>query len=491
MAAYGKNSAFGTNVSSFHHWAKKVQLYPFLVVLAIVVFFAVQYPIQTTFPMGNDTTRYILRSQGVIERFKAEGIVGGVELLQKNSQYPGAIAFLAVVRFLVPLEWPNTFTWAMVFVEVGVGVAVYWFLSRLYSKGAGLAGLFIWGTTISVNHYFVNGVLAFQLSLIPMLLTFERIHSHKWIQATLFLVLTYAFHALTGMFLLLVVCLMAFPIFANRSRLTISELRPFQNFLFVSLLLAGIAAFFWLDQLLTDYSVDKHRVLLSRLFFSGFGPAILISPVGLSLIVGRFQKHFIATVLFICITFAAILLTFNHLIGVGWFVRRFEGYLILVIVLLSSIAIDWLWNRFSAGISRLILVLFIVLVGVTSFYADQRTYAHFELPNYARVHPNELAAIKWIREHSSVDGQVASPKHLHAEWIPIVADRELIELEESHPLLVGSNERVERWIAENSNVELLVLFTRGVSLMEMVNASNFEDRVVYENPGVFIIDLSL
>ena len=89
---------------------RRLTEYLFLLVGVLVLLgMAVQYPLQTSFPMGNDPTRFILRGQEVRE-LTVTAPERAIRAIAKNSAYPATIALFALSD-LLPVAWPELFTW--------------------------------------------------------------------------------------------------------------------------------------------------------------------------------------------------------------------------------------------------------------------------------------------------------------------------------------------------------------------------------------------
>src|SRR5688572_12125747 len=91
---------------------------------------AIQYPLATTFPIGGDASRYILKLLEANDVLQERGLVASVTTFLTNTEYPGAQAIFALSA-LLPLSWPERFTWWIVLGHMFTATSLALLLNRL------------------------------------------------------------------------------------------------------------------------------------------------------------------------------------------------------------------------------------------------------------------------------------------------------------------------------------------------------------------------
>src|SRR5688572_729407 len=114
--------------------------------LGLLFAIAAQYPLETTFPIGGDATRYILKLLEVQTTANENGFFAAGRELLTNTAYPGTQIILATSA-LLPISWPERFTWWMSLGHVASGLAIGYFAWRLAGWKAAAAGMAIWALT--------------------------------------------------------------------------------------------------------------------------------------------------------------------------------------------------------------------------------------------------------------------------------------------------------------------------------------------------------
>jgi hypothetical protein len=454
-----------------------------------VLLIAAQYPLSATLPMGNDTTRYIMRAQAVIEA-SGESLIPGFRLSLKNSQYPGAILVLALSKSLLPLSWPELFIWAMVIAQVGAGLALSWFVQRVWSAPVGILALLLWGLTSTVNHHFVNGIFAHLLSLVPMWLFFERLWVGDWKRGGWWMVVAYSFHALTGFFMAYV-CLLVFVMsWWLREYLSLRQRENLRVFVYMLAMAVGmgIVVLIIRHQLWGGFMPTSAQVVIPDLIFGSFGPVMWLFPLGLLVLFEALHRRPLSVIIIVAIVASSALTAFNDWLGVAYLMRRFETYLVASACILTAVGLSWAIKTQLAG-RRVLLMGFVLLLSLVAIKADKAVYAHFEAPNYARIHPKEIEGLEWMKTYLPWESVIVSTRtNLHSEWIPILTGRRWTGLEATDVLFLQKGEHQAR-LLDNSPYTHLVIFNYREQVGDVFSQSEEKYPVLFESEALTIVQL--
>lgn len=385
---------------------------------ALLLLLALQYPIQTSFPIGGDAIRYISRAQAK-----------DVKTLVSNSNYPGTTILVAVSHKLLPLSWPELFTWWIVAAHILTGLALTTLVFRLGGWPASAAALAFWAlATTSVNYHFEDGTLAQLLSLPFLLGALERLHQRAYLACAALIVIGFFIHPLSSLLVLAALATALAPkLFSSKkSLLTV-----------VVLIVAGVVAALQTHAPLIDDVMPEDRGFeLLNLLHSHFGPALVIAPLGLILLAKRSRHDPLTSATLLTLSYLSLLLTYNDKLGIALFTHRFQTYLIVVITLLAALAFPYIlrlalkvaWARTAVAI------LFFVVLTASAWRTNAAIYHYYESPSrYGRVHDDELAAMTWLKDNVAPSSVIVSSKvNRHSEWIPILSEKTWLGLQETN-----------------------------------------------------------
>jgi hypothetical protein len=402
----------------------------------LLVIFALQYPLATTFPIGGDAAAH-LRVAQLLRAFTTAPHDAWLAL--RDSTYP--LAQLLFAGFgILPVSQPDIFIWWMTLAHVLSGAALGLLLWRLGSWRAAAAGIAIWALTpVGTNTHFEDGTAPQLVSLIFLLLALERMLAGATWSTLLLLAATAAAHPLSGFMLaasLITGVVIVYPI---RRRISPHEARLVR---YISVL---IAVFALVVAVRLASGVDWPQVQSESYFYvldalrSRFAPWIVLSIPGLALVTNRLRRRLFASASLLSFFWLSFLLTTNSNLAVGLWENRFRTYFILSVTIAAGLALPRLLaSAFRHPLSRSLcaLLLFTSLASLT-WRDNSSVYAFYENPkNHARLHPDVAAAFTWMKDNLPPDSFIASTAATrHTDWIPILAARTWQEVNASHDLL--------------------------------------------------------
>lgn len=405
-----------------------------LLAFGVLTAFAIQYPLQTTFPIGGDAAVYA-RLAKISLNFLHEPRAAFSAVTQVH--YPLA-QFIFSFSGLLPLSWPERFTWMMVAAQIMSGLSLALLLRRLSTWRAAAAGLAMWGlVTIGLNPHFEDATFAQLLSLTPLLLALERIVAGARWSALAICLATLLAHPLSGMMLFASLMLGFWPWLPFYRRLPEHQRR---QVLFWSIALGAAAllillkissSWLWIDAQTEDF-------FLLDILKSKLAPWLILSIAGLPMLLRRVSLNPSLTIL-LSFMWLSFLLSTNYLLGIGIFANRFRTYFILSVII--SAALAWpavLGKTFRQPLARISFgaLLFISLFAIT-WRNNTQVYSFYETPeHYNRLHPDVLAALGWMDEQLPVGSYlITTAANRHSEWIPVLTKHQWREINPADPLL--------------------------------------------------------
>lgn len=462
---------------------------------AVCVFMSFQYVSQTTFPMGGDAVRYVVRAQRTRE-LSAQSIPETIKYLRKSSAYPATIALLAITK-IPAISWPDFFVWWMAIAHSLVGLSLLLLLYRLHGWQAASTGILLWSMTATVNHHYVNGIFAHLLSLSFLLLYFHQFTQKKMLGMIVAALAAASFHFMTGLVLLIVTYMYSLtytPLaFSSASK---KQKQRAAIFAIVLVILGALGTHLFINRKLfhAELPVDKHSVPVLLLTRTPLAPFMPITIAGLGTLVINLAKRRKEYTLLFYFALVSILLTFNNLLEVSLQVRRFESYYLLTLIILISLGTPFLLKSLKKGVQTygalvLLIVLFALQLGA-AWQRDTQVYAHYESPNYARIHPDELATIDWIGKNlSSHDLILSTRANRHTEWIGILTDIPWRGLPDTNEVFEADGQQLKEIINTNGYTHV-VLLKRREDPRSTFHGSPDVYPIIFENEGAVIMKLN-
>lgn len=439
---------------------------------AIALLLILQYPIQATFPIGGDATRYLLRA---MEGFP--DILG-------NSWYPGTIVLMWATTW-IPLEPSSFFIWWITAGHLTAAASIGYLTYRIHNSRAGIISAAAWAfATTQITRHTEDGTLAQLLSLPAVILVVHSTIQERWKTTAALTVLTYLLHPISGLTATLYVGL---TLLAKATHITAPDQRPLKTIVIaITGMLAILIVFTQLkgfDVLLRDFSQESYAFVDS--LFTSFGVFVLLATTGLVVLINSNIQSYIklTSVVFI---FLSLLLAFNDNLGIGILSDRFAPYYIISVAILAGIGLDYILTTTFQQRSLQAIVLFLLLLAIAPLRWNNAAgvFSFYESPgNYARLHPEEKEAIYWMKENLPQKSYIISTKkNRHSEWIPILSGHTWEGLAESD----------EFWNQitppTNNSHSYVTLFKHREKPIEVFPAAR-ELKPVYENDSAVIYAL--
>lgn len=370
---------------------------------AVLTLMAIHYPLATTWPIGGDAAAIIRDAKQI----------SWPSLLQ--SRYPLFLLEFNLTRVL-PVSWPERYVWFMAAGQIATGLALGWWLWRVAGGLAAAVGIFAWSlTTTTINNHFEDGTIAQLWSLPWLLLFFECLQSGRQRAAAGALILSAGTHPVTGLLLLASLALASPFLIAERKwwLATITAL---------GIVGIGIMAM-WQPFFFVALLVDTRSFSFSEIIRSFFGPWLLIAPLGLMIWLRSLRKNWVNAAVMLAWLIITLLAVVSDRLGLPFAPARWQTYIILALCAAGGLAWPQLMKVFPwRGLAVAFSIAFFTTMAMAAWQEHARVYAYYESPSrYARLHPLELEAIEWMRDHLPAGSFIASSQaNRHTEWIPIL-----------------------------------------------------------------------
>lgn len=468
--------------------------YKYLWIVAALVFttgLAIQYPLQTTFPIGGDAIRYISRVEEVISAWHRSALIGITTFLT-NSWYPGAIALLAVSK-LLPLSWPDRFVWWMTLGHLVTSYTIGFVLYKLSNWRAAAAGIAIWGLAMmSVTRHVEDGTLA-QLWSLPAVVLFLYALSRGSLPGILGgLATVFIIHPISG-----IICLIT-HITTLIATYPIRHLRKNSKASLLAIALLPPAVAFALNILFPHYTVflqttaESQKFLITNALTTAFGPFILLAAAGFVLLTQNFYSSPFVSITLLNFAVLSWLLTFNYLLGAPIFAHRLQTYFALSTTILAAQAFPLIvGSAFTNKMLRGLFVTFFFLsLGSFAWHENAQIFNAYESPSrYLRPHPEELSAIQWMGTNLPAKSIILSTRTTrHPEWIPILSHHEWKGLQGDDPLWHLESAALKQYL-KNVPYTHLVFFKLSEKPAEVFPNGIEHFPVIYETKEVLILQL--
>ena len=462
-----------------------------LILFASVLY--LQYPLSSTFPIGGDATRYILDYLEVRDSFIDGNILQAIHLLFTNTQYPFS-QLLVLLSSFIPLSWPSRFISLITLGNVLTGAMLSFFLYRYKGWRAALFGFFIWSLTVTqVTDHLQDGTLAQLWSLIPLLLFFYFLIRKAWIGILFSFIASFLFHPLSGIVAALSYALIVPGSWSINRLLSREDSSYIKKHLYVfpialslsSLLLFGYAP--WL--FITDF--DERGFPLLNIMASPFGFSMLLAPLGTLMANTEKERKLLPFVILLSFSFVSVFLSMNDVLGIGILPYRFKTYLILAAAFFGAIGLSELTKQLLPRATQLTAILLLCAsLTAASWHENKPVYVFYESPSkYARLHPDELEAITWLKGNASHNDIVISTRaNRHSEWIPIL----------SHVTWTAYTSNGDPWdlpessflnFLKDQGVTYIVIFKHRESVDDVLGEKVDLFNMVFENKGSVIYEL--
>ncbi len=451
-----------------------------------------QYPLQTTWPIGGDATRYIADVKQVTKSAQ-QSWTTGLYTLAFNSSYPAATALFGLSK-LLPLSWPERFTWWIVAGHTLVVISLARLLWRLAGWPAAAAAIAIWPFAFTkITSHVESGTLAQLLSLSPAIVMISLFDSRKyWLW--LLLTLTFFLHPLTGI-ILAAVATLTFAAVSGKHQKTLPWPARIPIIITGVITLTLVAVIVWRVKGALFYSdaYSTSQLPLADFIKMPFGFFLLISPAGLVVLAKKYLLNRSPLIIgLFSFSFLAWLLANNHLLGIGVLTGRFSTYFAIATTALAAAAFPWLTTVLfpKRSVRVAVVIALFVSLSLAAWNENARIYNFYESPpKYARIHPDELAAIEWLEKNYAVPQVVASSRaNRHSEWIPILSKHSWQGLPATDPLWHLTTAQLPTFLLATPYTHV-ILFGHREKPTEQFPAGMEIFPAVYKNDSVIILQV--
>jgi hypothetical protein len=443
----------------------------------ILVLLSFQYPFSVTVPIGGDAPSHVSTATS----------------LQKivSSPYPLSSALFAATR-IIPATWLMRFN---IFMAAGYalsGILLFLVIRKMTNTLTAIIGLIFWAiSTWDVLPFYRDGTMAQLWSIPYLLLLFYAILTKRKLLFFLMLVCVYFAHPAT------------FAIVALALTLTVPYyfLRNTKNSTLFAIIATSIISctivsiFLFFPTYLPYASTNEYvRYLSLRDFLeSRIGILFFVAPIGLTVFLAN--KNFgVGKIFIFSFTVLSFFATFNSLLGIGAWERRFAPYFIISLILFGSIGLSNILDKtFNYKfVQSLIIFLLSVTLAYNAWFSGDGYYRIYR-GERASLHDSELVAYEWINKTLPKNATIiqSNSRGRGVEWLPVYAKRDnfILEYRKKLPLLSSCAEILDdlpKTELENPFV-LFYTWTKQPPKSYGNNPTIFP--LVYKNPEVEIYQL--
>jgi|GEM_PF-2736111 hypothetical protein len=411
---------------------KVIPIFSVIFCALILITLCLQYPFSTTFPIGGDAPYYIQRSQVALTVINDP--IAAIRAVRK-SWYPLSLVIFSSSA-VIPIDWPMRFTWYMTVSHILTGVILSRLLYRISGWRAAALVMVIWAiTTTGITTHVEDGTLAQLISFIFLALFLERISAGASWGAAAALVATTLAHPVTGLFLLSCMAIATPILLSTWPRQSPSEKKQIAIVCSISLLVLVSVVF--IGKSVFTAAVNINGVMNNpfiNILVSRFAPFVALSPLGLLILLKSTKPTTLKFIIGTMFSLAAIMAG-NDLLGISVWLDRLAPLFIFIVAMLAAIGLSHIIKSvFLSTTSRAtFLLVFIALVSVSAWRSNMNVFEFYEnLDNNSRVHPEEIAAMYWIRDNISPDSFIITAiNSRHAEWLPALTYKQWLPLSEN------------------------------------------------------------
>lgn len=468
--------------------SKRYFLIPAALIISflILLILSIQYPLSTSFPIGGDAAYYARRAQIALQF--SDDPTAAIQSI-KNSWYPLSLTLFSATGIL-PLDWPSRFTWSMVIAHVSVGLCLALLLWRIGGWPTAALVMIIWSiTTTGINSNFEDGTLAQLISLSFLALFLERFTAGaKW-STLLALIATPLAHPITGLVLLVSLLIAAPALFSAWPSLLVSQKKQLLLIIPLGLVLLLLILFTGKSVFSTSqYIIGVANEPFINVLVSSFAPFVALSPLGLLLLLKSTTPT--STKYLIAFLFSlSVILAGNDLLKIAVWTQRLLPLFIFTVTILASLSLPHIIQTvYKSNFSRILFSLVIIVYFCTAAWiSNSHVYRYYENPsNYARLHPDELAAMYWLRDHLALNSYITtSDKNRHTEWLPVITSLQWQAVSPDDAALANpTNDRIDSITFRQQ--EYVAYFTRRENIPVSVSQSPDRYPLVYSNQSVAV-----
>jgi len=379
--------------------------------ILILLVFSFQYPFSVSVPIGGDAPSHIMLASS-FSHFQ-------------SSPYPLSSFILSLSR-LLPITWPYRF---MIFMALGYatsGILLTILLRKIANNLTAAIGVIFWSvSTWDILPFFRDGTIA-QLWSIPfLLLLFYAALSNKKALFMIMLVCTYLAHPATFAIVALTLTLIT-PYYFLRK---IHSYRYLPIAAVFVVACAIITIFFFFPRHLPYASTKEFVQYISIKDFleTRVGILFIIAPLGLVTFYASEKYRSFGKVFLVVFAVLSFFATFNSLIGIGAWERRFSPYFVLSLIIFGSLGLNSiLKTTFQTNLLRNTVVVFLMLILSSHAWLSAQGYYNIFIGERSSLHKTELTSYEWINANLPKEAVIIQTlnRGRGVEWLPIFAKHE-------------------------------------------------------------------
>ncbi len=456
--------------------------------LALLAILSLQYPLSVTFPIGPDAPAHIRDALKLTKEYP--GDASGLKIIA-NSPYPVSVILFNTAR-LLPISWADRFTWWMTIGHIAVGLALGFFVYRIYGWQAAAIAIGIWAPLTTVfNNHIVSGTLPQLWSLVFLILFLERFASKSVYGTLVLFVITMFSHPLTAIVLLLSL-LIVLPSFILNWKQSDTKDRKL-TIVIISVVALFVCAMMYMYIFHGQINLfwSGPHIELSTLIKSEIAPWMLLLLPGWIIMQRALRDKSTLLILLNVLLLLTATLALNERFGVDIWTYRFRSTLIVMAIIPLSIGLTRLNQLiFKSSIPRAVLPsLLLLFIAALSFQHNADTYAYYEdTTKYRRVSTDEITAMKWLSTLPENASIISTSVNRNSEWIPLYSKKPWVELPSDNVLFELSGEDLKNHLVPSSATHLVFFLQREkVPANIRQNPDIFTE--VYKNDGAVIFEI--
>lgn len=387
-----------------------IKLVPFSIPVILLLLLSFQYPFSVTVPIGGDAPYHIL----IAKKF-----FGFVE-----TPYPLS-SFLFGFSRILPASWLFRFTFFMAFGYAISGLLLGILLNKFGGRLSAAIGLIFWSiSTWDVLPFYRDGTIA-QLWSMPflILLLYAGLNNQKILFGISLICIYFSHPATFAPIALILVLLIPYYLLCKINAGTLSKI------LATILLSALTILIFNKFPAYFPYAstMEFTRYLSLKDFLeSRIGIMLICAPIGLIVLdslhtATKFGKLFLMT-----FSAMAFFSTFNSILGIGAWERRFAPYFVITIIFFGSIGLAHLLRNTLPykTIQYIVILILIAALGSHAWFSSQGYYRIFN-GDRSSLHESEQSAYEWIDQNLPQDSVIVQKiaRGRGIEWLPVFANR--------------------------------------------------------------------
>ena len=444
----------------------------------VLLAFSFQYFFSATVPIGGDAPYHIKISKELPQHPSA----------LKDSTYPLSHTFLSLTKIL-PLNWEKRFILWMCVGYFFSGILIGLITKKISGALASATAMTFWAvSTWNILPFYRDGTLAQLWSIIFFLLLILLLTYNYNILAGGTAVLIYFCHPAT--FAIMAVTLALFLPFFLLNKPRFSKLFSISILL---LIIISIISFFYFSPKIFPYSSVNESgkyLSLSEFMESRIGIILLLSSFGFIVLSNTKAISQNAKIFIMLIAMTSFFTTFNSLFGAGSWERRFSPYFISTFIIIGSIGTEELLRKiFSSRFLRItVIIAIIAIVCVDGWPSARGMYKIFDGQRSA-MHPEEKSSYEWIKNNLQKNSVIAlnSTRGRGVEWLPIIAERQTLYLDETKNSLSGSCDSVLKEFL-HLDVTHIFFFKWTENIPDVYTQKTNIFKKIYENTEVILFE---